>query len=92
MSDRHLLEVALATQSKDAVFGGVSYSGETSDVIELMKADRNLGLKTISLSRSGSSKISELADVSLFTVRAPCPSTQEILIPSQVPKNVMLSK
>ncbi|EPC8411424.1 TPA: MurR/RpiR family transcriptional regulator [Bacillus cereus] len=71
ISDRHLLAVALATQSENALFWGISYSGETSDVIELMKAAKNLGLKTISLSRSGSSKISELADVSLFTARAP---------------------
>ncbi|MCU4787872.1 MurR/RpiR family transcriptional regulator [Bacillus cereus] len=71
VSDRHLLAVALATQSENALFWGISYSGETSDVIELMKVARNLGLKTISLSRSGSSKISDLADVSLFTARAP---------------------
>ncbi|PFJ15741.1 RpiR family transcriptional regulator [Bacillus cereus] len=71
ISDRHLLAVALATQSENALFWGISYSGETSDVIELMEAARKLGVKTISLSRSGSSKISGLADVSLFTARAP---------------------
>ncbi|MDM5155926.1 MurR/RpiR family transcriptional regulator [Bacillus sp. DX1.1] len=71
ISDRHLLAVAMATQSENALLWGVSYSGETRDVIELMKTAKELGLKTISLSRLGNSKISELADVSLFTARAP---------------------
>ncbi|PGC51564.1 MurR/RpiR family transcriptional regulator [Bacillus toyonensis] len=71
ISDRHLLAVAMATQSGNALFWGISYSGETRDVIELMKTAKELGLKTISLSRLGNSKISELADVSLFTARAP---------------------
>ncbi|PES71912.1 RpiR family transcriptional regulator [Bacillus cereus] len=71
ISDRHLLAVAMATQSENAVFWGISYSGETKDVIELMQTAKEIGLKTISLSRIGSSKIAELADVSLFTARAP---------------------
>ncbi|WP_459501868.1 MurR/RpiR family transcriptional regulator [Bacillus sp. C1] len=71
ISDRHLLAVAMATQSENALFWGISYSGETRDVIELMKTAKELGLKTISLSRLGNSKIAELADVSLFTARAP---------------------
>ncbi|WP_000216826.1 MurR/RpiR family transcriptional regulator [Bacillus thuringiensis] len=71
ISDRHLLAVAMATQSKNALFWGISYSGETSDVIELMKVAKGLELKTISLSRLGTSPISDLADVSLFTARAP---------------------
>lgn len=39
--------------------------------MELMKVAKGLELKTISLSRLGTSPISELADVSLFTARAP---------------------
>lgn len=51
--------------------GGFLIVGETSDIIELMKVVKQLELKTISFSRLGTSSISELADVSLFTVRAP---------------------
>lgn len=71
IADRHVLAVAMATQSENAVFWGISYSGETKDVIDLMKTVKEIGLKTISLSRLGNSKIAELADVSLFTARAP---------------------
>lgn len=51
--------------------GGFLIVGETSDIIELMKVVKQLELKTISFSRLGTSSISELADVSLFTARAP---------------------
>lgn len=50
--------------------GGFLIVGETSDIIELMKVVKQLELKTISFSRLGTSSISELADVSLFTARA----------------------
>ncbi|MCU5668769.1 MurR/RpiR family transcriptional regulator [Bacillus cereus] len=71
ISDRHLLAVAMATQSENSLFWGISYSGETRDVIAVMKIAKELGMNTISLSRLGSSKIAGLADVSLFTARAP---------------------
>ncbi|MGE1033029.1 hypothetical protein ACQGS5_25905 [Bacillus sp. GKis3/1] len=51
--------------------GGFLIVGETSDIIELMKVVKQLELKTISFSRLGTSSISELADVSLFTAHAP---------------------
>ncbi|WP_232698658.1 MurR/RpiR family transcriptional regulator [Brevibacillus daliensis] len=71
ISDRHLLAAAMATQSQNAVFWGISYSGETREVIQLMKRAKEIGIKTISLSRPGNNKLSQLADVSLFTARAP---------------------
>lgn len=71
ISDRHVLAVAMATQSEKALFWGISYSGETKDVLDLMKTAKELSIPTMSLSRLGNSKICELADVSLFTARAP---------------------
>ncbi|MFD2878868.1 MurR/RpiR family transcriptional regulator [Paenibacillus rhizoplanae] len=51
--------------------GGISYSGETGEVIQLTKRAKEHGIKTISLTRPGNNKLSQLADVSLFTSRAP---------------------
>ncbi|WP_405114343.1 MurR/RpiR family transcriptional regulator [Paenibacillus sp. FSL K6-1217] len=71
ISDRHLLAAAMATKSENAVFWGFSYSGETSEVIQLIKRAKEQGINTISLTRPGNNKLSQLADVSLFTARAP---------------------
>ncbi|MNO57115.1 putative HTH-type transcriptional regulator YbbH [compost metagenome] len=71
ISDRHLLAAAMATKSENAVFWGISYSGETREVIQLIKRAKEQGIKTISLTRPGNNKLSQLADVSLFTSRAP---------------------
>ena len=71
ISDRHLLASAMATKSENAVFWGISNSGETKEVVQLIKRAKEQGIKTISLTRPGTNKISQLADVSLFTSRAP---------------------
>lgn len=70
-SDRHLLVSAMATQSENAVFWGISYSGETREVIQLVNRAKEYGMKTIGLSRIGNNKLSQSVDVSLSTARAP---------------------
>lgn len=70
ISDRHVLVMKLACV-KNAVFFGISYSGETEDVVKMMKMAKKYKLKTISLTKIGDTKISRLADVSLYTARAP---------------------
>lgn len=71
ISDRHLLAAALANAPKSAVFFGISYSGETTDLLELMKLAKELELTTMGLSKFGSNKLTSLCDFMLFTSRAP---------------------
>ncbi|MGL4521011.1 MAG: MurR/RpiR family transcriptional regulator [Bacilli bacterium] len=71
ISDAHVLAMALSTAQENAVFFGISYSGETREVIELMQLAKEYGLKTIGLSRMGDNTVTQIADVSLHTTRAP---------------------
>jgi len=71
ISDRHLLIAAMATQNENAVFFGVSYSGETKEVLSLVEKAKALGMKTIGLSRIGNHKLAGRVDVLLSTARAP---------------------
>ena len=71
MSDYHLLMSDMATQSDGAIFFGVSYSGETKEVLQLVEKAKEFGLKTIGLSRIGNHKLSQRVDVLLSTARAP---------------------
>ena len=71
ISDRHLLAQSMVTQSQKAVFWGISYSGETHEVIQLVKKAKELKMKTIGLSRIGNNKLSQSVDVTLTTARAP---------------------
>lgn len=70
-SDQHLLATALANASAEDVLFAISYSGETEEVIELMRLAQERGLKIISLTRFGDNRISSLADVAIWTSRAP---------------------
>ena len=70
-ADRHILTMAMATQSAKAVFWGISYSGDTKEVIQLVKQANGLGMTTIGLTRMGSNKLSQTASVVLTTARAP---------------------
>ena len=71
VSDYHLLVSAMATQNDDAVFFGISYSGETKEVLSLVEKAKMLGMRTIGLSRIGNHKLSQHVDVLLSTARAP---------------------
>jgi len=71
MSDYHLLVATMATQSENAIFWGVSYSGQTKEVLQLALKAKEFGMKTIGLSRIGNHKLSQRVDVLLSTARAP---------------------
>lgn len=71
MSDYHLLASAMATQNDRAVFFGISYSGETKEVLTLVEKAKMIGMKTIGLSRIGNHKLSQRVDILLSTSRAP---------------------
>lgn len=65
--DTHLVATLIANaDEKDVVFG-ISHSGETQEVINVMKLAKERGVKTISLTKYGQSSVSSLADIKLFT-------------------------
>ncbi|ARI77718.1 MurR/RpiR family transcriptional regulator [Halobacillus mangrovi] len=50
----------------DVVFG-ISYSGQTIDIIQSLKVAKDNGAKVITLTKYGSNPVSELADIKLYT-------------------------
>ncbi len=70
LNDAHVLLAALSSLSEDAVFIGVSNSGETHEVVQLADTAQSLGHKTISITRFGSNAVSKKSDVALQHVRS----------------------
>lgn len=70
IKDAHLLLAALVASEKDAVFIGISNSGETHEVIKLADLAKKNGHKTISITRFGNNSLSKNADISLQHVRS----------------------
>lgn len=66
-SDTHLVATLIANANKDDVVFGISYSGETQEVIKVMSLAKEQGVKTISLTKYGQSTVANLADIKLFT-------------------------
>lgn len=71
LQDEHLIAAALASAPPGALFMGVSYSGNTKEVLQLFRIAQKYGVRTIGLSRFGNHKVSELADLMLYTPQAP---------------------
>lgn len=68
--DQHLLVTSMAVASKDALFFGVSNSGEKKEVLALMTIAKELGLKTVSLTSNTENTLSLEADIALKTAFA----------------------
>ncbi|WP_035052358.1 MurR/RpiR family transcriptional regulator [Carnobacterium pleistocenium] len=68
--DQHLLVTSMAVASKDAVFFGISNSGEKREVLALMRIAKELGLKTVSLTSNTENALSLEADLPLKTAFA----------------------
>lgn len=66
-TDAHLVASLIANAEEGDVVLGISFSGETKEVINIMSLAQKRGIKTISLTKYGSSSVSELADIPLFT-------------------------
>ncbi|MBM7645970.1 DNA-binding MurR/RpiR family transcriptional regulator [Scopulibacillus daqui] len=71
VSDCHVLSMNFAASPPNAVFFGISYSGNTPEVIHLTELANEYGLTTIGLSRFGNNKLSQTADIIINTARAP---------------------
>lgn len=70
ISDSHQLIAAMSSRKDDAVFFGISNSGETYEVVRLLERARENGCQTLGLSRFGKNSLAVKADVSLQHVRA----------------------
>lgn len=68
--DQHLLVTSMAVASKNALFFGVSNSGEKKEVLALMTIAKELGLKTVSLTSNTENALSLEADIALKTAFA----------------------
>lgn len=68
--DQHLLVTSMAVAGKNAVFFGVSNSGEKKEVLALMIMAKELGLHTVSLTSNTENALSLEADVALKTAFA----------------------
>ena len=66
-SDIHLAAMMVANVSEDDVVMGISDSGETIEVIEILDLAKKRGATTISLTSYGSSPVAEKAEIKLFT-------------------------
>lgn len=60
------ITVAANLTKKDVAIG-ISYSGQTKDVLEALKIAKDSGAQIISLTKSGDNPVSDLADVKLHT-------------------------
>lgn len=67
ISDTHLVATLIANAEKDDVVFGISFSGETPEVINVMALAKEQGVKTISLTKYGQTSLSALADIKLHT-------------------------
>lgn len=66
-TDLHMAATQVATAHQDDVVVGISFSGQTMDVVEVLKLARQNKVTTISLTKYGRSPVSEQADIRLYT-------------------------
>jgi DNA-binding MurR/RpiR family transcriptional regulator len=66
-TDLHMGATVVANAGKDDVVMGISFSGETYEVAKILQLAQEKGATTISLTKYGSSLVSEYADIRLFT-------------------------
>lgn len=70
VKDPHILLAALVSSEKDAIFIGISNSGDTYEVVKLAELARKHRHSTISITRFGKNALSKNADVALQHVRS----------------------
>lgn len=75
--DQHELVAAMAIAQKGSLYIGISNSGEKSEGTMLMRMAKELGLKTVSLTKSGENTLAKTADIALHTA-----DTKEALLRS----------
>lgn len=66
-TDIHMGATIVANAGPEDIVIGISFSGETLEVINLLELAKEKGVKTISLTKYGQSTIANMADISLTT-------------------------
>ncbi|MBS4200822.1 MurR/RpiR family transcriptional regulator [Bacillus sp. FJAT-49732] len=66
-NDIHMAATVVANFGKDDVLVGISFSGNTVEVATILELANKVGANTISLTKYGSSIVSEQADIRLYT-------------------------
>ncbi|WP_081798056.1 MurR/RpiR family transcriptional regulator [Neobacillus dielmonensis] len=65
--DFHMAATLVANANKNDVVVGISFSGKTFEVAKILELANKKGAHTISLTKYGSSLVSEQADIKLYT-------------------------
>jgi DNA-binding MurR/RpiR family transcriptional regulator len=66
-SDLHIAAVQVANTQPGDVVVGISFSGESIEVVKILELAKMNGATTISLTSFGSSSVSDCADIKLYT-------------------------
>lgn len=69
MEDTHSLIAAMISNSEDKLFIGISNSGRTSEVVQLMKIANNNHCNTMSITQFGKNPVMDAATINLQHVR-----------------------
>ncbi|WP_082235937.1 MurR/RpiR family transcriptional regulator [Halobacillus massiliensis] len=67
LQDPHLSYTSLSNAEANDVAVVISFSGKTKETLQFLKLAKKNGLQTISITKYGSSPISQLADIPLYT-------------------------
>lgn len=65
-TDVHMVAMNIANVKKDDVVFGISFSGETEEVVKILELAKEKGAITISLTSYGTTPVSKIADINLF--------------------------
>lgn len=65
-TDSHMQQTSASTLQIGDLAIGISYSGETTETIYALQIAKEKGAKTIAITKFGSSKIADVADICLF--------------------------
>ncbi|MFD1385766.1 MurR/RpiR family transcriptional regulator [Oceanobacillus oncorhynchi subsp. oncorhynchi] len=65
--DMHIAATVIANMSENDVVFGISFSGETVEIANMLHLAKKRGVKTISLTKYGKWPVTEHADIKLYT-------------------------
>lgn len=66
-ADLHLLATQIANSKPDDVVFAISYSGETPEVVRILRLAKEHGVETISLTKYGPSTVADMSEIRLHT-------------------------
>ncbi|AXN41194.1 MurR/RpiR family transcriptional regulator [Peribacillus butanolivorans] len=66
-TDMHLVATLIANADENDIVFAISFSGETPEVVNILKLAKDRGVKTIGLTHFGQTTVSSLCDASLYT-------------------------